>query len=131
MEPETAAATKPSKERTMELTRSEASYISIDEFRKLDLRVGRILTAEKIAGADKLLKLSIQIGAETRQVVAGIATKYAPEQLIGRSVVLVANLKPAVIRGIESQGMILAAGDKTVEALATFAEPVEPGTRVK
>jgi methionyl-tRNA synthetase len=130
-ERETAEARKPSKESAMEMTRTEPSYISIDEFRKLDLRVGRIITAEKIAGADKLLKLSVQIGAEKRQVVAGIATKYAPDQLIGQSVVLVANLKPAVIRGLESQGMILAAGDKTVEALATFVEPVEPGTRVK
>ena len=115
----------------MESTSAATSFISIDEFRKLDLRVGRIVAAEKIMGADKLLKLSVDIGTETRQVVAGIATKYAPDQLIGKSVIVVTNLKPAVIRGIESQGMILAAGDKTVEALATFVEPVESGMRVK
>jgi methionyl-tRNA synthetase len=128
---ETALPATPSKEIAMESTSTATSFISIDEFRKLDLRVGRIVTAEKITGADKLLKLSVDIGTETRQVVAGIATKYAPDLLIGKSVVVVANLKPAVIRGIESQGMILAAGDKTVEALATFVDPVEPGIRVK
>jgi len=128
---ETAAPATPSKEMVMESTSAATSFISIDEFRKLDLRVGRIVAAEKIMGADKLLKLSVDIGTETRQVVAGIATKYAPDQLIGKSVIVVTNLKPAVIRGIESQGMILAAGDKTVEALATFVEPVESGMRVK
>lgn len=115
----------------MESTQTEPSLITIDDFRKLELRVGRVVTAEKVAGADKLLKLSVDIGTETRQVVAGIATKYIPEQLVGKSVILVANLKPAVIRGIESRGMILAAGDKEVEALATFLEPVQPGSRVK
>ena len=115
----------------MESTQTETGFVTIEEFRKLDLRVGRVVAAEKVAGADKLLKLSVDIGTGTRTVVAGIATKYAPEQLVGKSVVLAANLKPAVIRGIESQGMILAAGDKEVEALATFIEPVQPGTRVK
>lgn len=119
------------KERSMESTQTEPTLITIDEFRKLELRVGKVVTAEKVAGADKLLKLSVDIGTETRQVVAGIATKYIPEQLVGKSVILVANLKPAVIRGIESRGMILAAGDKEVEALATFLEPVKPGSRVK
>ncbi len=128
---ETVAAATPSKEIRMESTQTEPSLITIDDFRKLELRVGRVVTAEKVAGADKLLKLSVDIGTETRQVVAGIATKYIPEQLIGKSVILVANLKPAVIRGIESRGMILAAGDKEVEALATFIEPVLPGSRVK
>jgi methionyl-tRNA synthetase len=130
-EREPSAPATPSKEIAMESTTTATSFISIDEFRKLDLRVGRIVTAEKITGADKLLKLSVDIGTETRQVVAGIATKYAPDQLIGKSVIVVTNLKPAVIRGIESQGMILAAGDKTVEALATFVDPVGPGMRVK
>jgi len=128
---ETVASATPSKETRMESTQTEPSLISIDDFRKLELRVGRVVTAEKVAGADKLLKLSVDIGTEARQVVAGIATKYNPEQLIGKSVILVANLKPAVIRGIESRGMILAAGEKEVEALATFLEPVPPGSRVK
>lgn len=129
--PVTPAFPMPSKENTMERTRSEISSISIEEFRKLDLRVGRVVAAEKVPGTDKLLKLAVDLGAETRQVVAGVATKYAPDQLLGKSVIVVANLNPAVIRGIESQGMILAAGDKTVEALATFIEPIEPGMRVK
>jgi len=115
----------------MESTGIEPSTISIDAFRKLDLRVGRIVSAEKVTGADKLLKLAVDIGSETRQVVAGIATKYTPDEILGRSVILVANLKPAVIRGIESRGMILAAGEKEVEALATFIESVPPGSRVK
>jgi methionyl-tRNA synthetase len=130
-QPDTALPMSPSKEKPMESMQIESSMISIDEFRKMELRVGRILTAEKVAGADKLLKLSVDIGTETRQVVAGIATKYSPDILIGKSVILVANLKPAVIRGIESRGMILAAGEKAVEALATFIEPIQPGSRVK
>jgi len=121
----------PPKEMPMESTGIEPSTISIDAFRKLDLRVGRIVSAEKVTGADKLLKLAVDIGSETRQVVAGIATKYTPDEILGRSVILVANLKPAVIRGIESRGMILAAGEKEVEALATFIESVPPGSRVK
>ena len=115
----------------MESTQTEPSLITMDEFRRLDLRVGRVVSAEKVAGADKLLKLSVDIGTEIRPVVAGIATRYAPDLLIGKMVILVVNLKPAVIRGIESRGMILAAGDKEVEALATFLEPVKPGSRVK
>jgi methionyl-tRNA synthetase len=105
--------------------------ITLEEFRKLDLRVGKIQSAETVPGSDKLLKLQVDIGTEVRQVVAGIATRYRPEELIGQSVILVANLKPAVIRGVESQGMILAAGDKEVEALAVFLEDVKPGTPVK
>ncbi|HLB94652.1 MAG TPA: methionine--tRNA ligase [Nitrospiria bacterium] len=119
------------KEKSMEPMRPETSPINIEDFHRLDLRVGRIKTAEKIPGADKLLKLQVDVGAEVRQVVAGIATRYRSEELIGKSVILVANLKPVVIRGVESQGMILAAGDKEVEALATFIEPPRPGTPVK
>ena len=110
---------------------SEKTIISIEEFRKLDLRVGRILSAEFIPDATKLLKLQVDIGTETRQVVAGIATRYQPKDLIGQTVILVANLKPVRIRGVESQGMILAAGDREVQALATFTEKPEPGTPVK
>lgn len=107
------------------------STISIEEFRRLDFRAGRIKAAETIPGTNKLLRLQVDIGAEIRQVVAGIATRYRPEELIGKSVILAANLKPAMIRGVESQGMILAAGDKEVEALAVFLENVKPGTVVK
>lgn len=139
--PRLDAPEKPKKETTVEIpTPSQptaqaagpsAGTISIEEFRKLDLRVGVVTAAEKVTGADKLLKLQVDLGAESRQVVAGIATRYAPESLIGRKVIVVANLAPATIRGVESKGMILAAGDKEVQALASFIEDVHPGTRVK
>ena len=110
---------------------TEMSSISIEDFRKLDLRVGRINTAETIPGADRLLRLLIDIGVETRQIVAGIAPRYQPNDVTGKSVIVVCNLKAVKIRGVESQGMILAAGDKEVHSLATFFEPPPPGTRVK
>lgn len=110
--------------------RSEGQ-ITIEEFKKVDLRVGKILTAEKVEGARKLLKLQVDIGKEKRQVVAGIAARYTPEEIIGKKVVFVANLKSATIFGVESQGMVLAAGEKEVEALAIFLNDVEVGTRVK
>ena len=107
------------------------SQITIDEFTKLDLRVGQILAAEKVAGSEKLLKLNVDIGGEQRQIVAGMAKRYSPEDLIHKKVIVVANLKPVRLMGVESQGMILAAGDKEVTALATFLEDVEPGTPIK
>jgi methionyl-tRNA synthetase len=126
------AETLRQKETTaMPLTRAVSPTITLDDFRKIDLRAGQIKTAEAIPGMTKLLKLQVDIGVEIRQVVAGIATRYRPEELIGKSVILVANLHPTTIRGIESQGMILAAGDKEVEGLATFIESPSPGTPVK
>ncbi len=106
--------------------------ISIDDFAKVELRVGQVKVAEKVKGADKLLRLEVDLGTEVRQVVAGIAEAYAPETLIGRKVVIVANLAPRKLRGLESNGMIVAAsaeGGKPV--LATFAEDVPVGTRLK
>lgn len=105
--------------------------ITIDDFSKLDLRVGRVLEAEKITGSDKLLKLSVDLKKEKRQVVAGIGTRYNPNDLIGKSVVLVVNLKPTTIMGVESNGMILAAGGKDNLSIATFLDDVEPGQRIK
>ncbi|HLF87191.1 MAG TPA: methionine--tRNA ligase, partial [Nitrospiria bacterium] len=105
--------------------------ITIDEFSKMDLRVGRVLEAEKITGSDKLLKLSVDLKKEKRQVVAGIGARYNPNDLIGKSVVLVANLKPTTIMGVESNGMLLAAGGKDNLSIATFLDDVEPGQRVK
>jgi methionyl-tRNA synthetase len=110
---------------------SDSGLISIEEFAKVQLRVGKILSAERVSGSTKLLKLQVDLGSETRQVVAGIGTKYQPEELQGRKVIVVANLKPARIFGIESQGMLLAAGDKEVAALATFIEEVQPGSKIK
>ena len=85
--------------------------ITIDEFFKTQLKTAKVLTAEKVEGADKLLKLSIEVGTEIRQLVAGVAQFYTPEEIVGKTIVIVANLKPAKIRGIESQGMLLAAKD--------------------
>jgi methionyl-tRNA synthetase len=105
--------------------------IGIEDFAKIDLRVGKILAAERVPKSSKLLKLQVDLGTETRQVLAGIGTKYEPEALIGRLVAVVANLKPAKLMGLESQGMILAAGDKEVASLIGFAEPVQPGMKIK
>lgn len=106
--------------------------ITIDDFAKIEMRVGTVKTAEKVKGADRLLRIEVDIGTEIRQVVAGIAEAYAPEQLIGRKVAIVANLAPRKLRGLESNGMILAAsveGGKPV--VATFAEDVPDGAKLK
>jgi methionyl-tRNA synthetase len=110
-----------------------APEITIDDFVKVDLRVGTVLTAEKVEKADKLLRLTVDIGSEVRQIVAGIAKAYAPEKLIGRKVVIVANLAPRKLRGIESRGMIVAAslGEDGQPALAAFLEEVPNGARLK
>lgn len=105
--------------------------ITIDDFAKLDLRVGLILAAEKVPGSKKLLKLQVDIGSEQRQVVAGIGTRYSPESLIGKRIVLITNLQPAKIMGVESRGMLLAAGGEEVLGLGTFLEEIPPGTRIK
>jgi methionine--tRNA ligase beta chain len=83
--------------------------ISFDDFMKLDIRIGTVRTAEKVQGTDKLIRLEIDLGDETRQVVAGMAHTYAPQEFIGRQVPILVNLEPRKLRGIESQGMILAA----------------------
>jgi methionyl-tRNA synthetase len=106
--------------------------ISIDDFAKVELRVGQVKVAEKVKGADKLLRLEVDLGTEVRQVVAGIAESYAPEALIGRKVVIVANLAPRKLRGLESNGMIVAASPEGGKAvLAAFLEDVAVGTRLK
>ncbi|MCF8720367.1 methionine--tRNA ligase [Nitrospina gracilis] len=107
------------------------NLIQIDEFMKLDLRVALIVEAEKVKKSKKLIKLKVDLGSEQRQVVAGIAESYEPERLVGRKVILVANLKPAKLMGIESQGMILAGSDKDKVVLAGFDEELELGARVK
>lgn len=106
--------------------------ISIDDFAKIELRVGQVKVAERVKGADKLLRLEVDLGTEVRQVVAGIAEAYAPETLVGRKVVIVANLAPRKLRGLESNGMIVAAspeGGKPV--LCSFLEDVPVGSRLK
>ncbi len=112
----------------------EPHYISIDDFLKVELRVGEIKVAERIPKADKLLRFEVDLGeAEPRQILAGLAEYYEPEKLIGRRVVVVANLKPRKMRGLESQGMICAASltEEDSPAIATFLEAVEIGARLK
>jgi methionyl-tRNA synthetase len=112
---------------------SASAKIGIEDFAKVELRVGVIKSAERIQGADKLLKLLVDIGDEVRQVLAGIALAYAPEELVGRKVVIVANLAPRKMRGLESNGMLLAAsvGPDGKPVLCTFAEDIPPGAKVK
>jgi methionyl-tRNA synthetase len=107
--------------------------IAIEDFAKVEMRVGQVKTAERIVGADKLLKLTVDIGSEVRQICAGIAQYYEPEKLIGRKVVVVVNLAPRKLRGVESNGMIVAAavGPEGRPVLAAFAEDVEVGARLK
>jgi methionyl-tRNA synthetase len=90
-----------------------------------------VLAAEKVPNTDKLLKLEVDIGSEKRQLVAGVALVYEPEALVGKSIVVVANLQPARIRGVESKGMLLAADAGGRPIVATFEEDVPPGTRVR
>jgi methionyl-tRNA synthetase len=110
-----------------------AAKIGIEDFAKVELRVGLVKSAERIQGADKLLKLLVDIGDEVRQVLAGIAMGYAPEELIGRKVVVVTNLAPRKMRGLESNGMLLAAsaGPDGKPILCTFAEDIPVGSKVK
>jgi len=106
--------------------------ITIDDFAKIDLRVGTVVSAEPIPGASRVMKLEIDIGDRKVVTTAGIAQHYRPEEMLGRRVVVVANLQPRVVRGIESQAMILAAsmeGHKTV--LVTVAEEIPNGAKVK
>jgi methionyl-tRNA synthetase len=108
-------------------------FISIDDVMKVDLRVAQIKVAERIPKSDKLLRLEVDLGTETRQILAGIAEHYEPETLIGRKVIIVANLAPRKMRGLESQGMLLAAslGDADKPSIAGFLDHVELGARVK
>jgi methionyl-tRNA synthetase len=112
---------------------SPESRISIEDFAKVEMRTGEVKAAERVAGANKLLKLQVDIGSEVRQVVAGIAEHYDPEKLIGMKVVLVVNLQPRKLRGVESNGMIVAAsiGEEGRPVLVTFKEDVPNGARLK
>ena len=113
--------------------KDKPAMITIDDFAKVELRVAQVLVAEPVKGADRLLRLEVNLGYEVRQIVAGIAGAYEPEKLIGRKVVIVANLQPRKLRGLESNGMIVAAslGEKGKPVLAGFLEDVEIGARLK
>jgi len=105
--------------------------IGIEDFAKVQMRVGQIVSAEKVAGSRKLVKLMVDIGTEVRQVVAGIAEAYDATNLIGRKVIVVANLKPGKLMGVESNGMVGAATVDGKPVLATFAEEVPNGALLK
>ena len=107
--------------------------IPLEEFQKIDLRVGKILEVERIAGSDKLLKLDVDLGEELgkRQLIAGIGKVYEPESIRGRQIVIVSNLEPKMMMGLESQGMLLAADSSEGPVLLTPAKDVLPGTKIK
>ena len=125
---------KPAAEATDHRPPTTDNYITIDDFLKVELRVGEVKVAERVPNADKLLRMEVDIGEEKpRQLLAGLAEYYDPEKLIGRKVVVVANLKPRKMRGLESQGMICAASlnEEDTPAVATFLEDVKIGARLK
>ncbi|MCR4395375.1 MAG: methionine--tRNA ligase [Candidatus Saccharicenans sp.] len=122
--PQARAETAPKTEGKME-------YISYEEFKKMDLRVAKVLAAERVPGTSKLLKLQIDLGSEQRQIIAGVAETYSPEELVGKEFIVIANLQPAVIRGVESQGMLLAAEVDGKAIIPFFDLELPPGTKVK
>lgn len=104
--------------------------ITIDDFKKVDLRVAKIITAERVEGSEKLLKLQVDMGEEKRQIVAGIGLAYNPEALIGKEIIVVANLEPRLLMGLESQGMLLAASSDYPVLLQPEKE-VAPGSSIR
>lgn len=103
--------------------------INYEEFKKIDLRIAKVLAAERVEGSEKLLKLQIDLGGEQRQIISGIAKSYGPEDLIGREIVIVANLEPKQIMGLESRGMLLAADQASPVLLAPDKE-LPPGMEI-
>lgn len=105
--------------------------ITLDDFQKIDLRVAKVLKAERVEGSDKLIKLEIDLGEEKRTIVAGIGKKYNEEELIGQLIIVVANLEPKEIKGIQSQGMLLAVDSENGPVLIVPLEQVMVGSKVK
>ena len=129
-----ATEAQPAPAAQAETPEGVATYITIDDFVKVELKVGEVLTAERVPKSDKLLRFTVDVGeAQPRQILAGIAEHYEPEKMVGRKLVIVSNLKPRKLRGFESQGMVLAAsvGEEGRPVLATFAEDVPNGARLK
>lgn len=108
----------------------EKALIGIEDFLKVDLRVAKVLSAERVEGSEKLLKLQISLGDEERTIVAGIAKYYTPEELVGKKIVVVANLKPRKIFGITSQGMLLAASDGENLSLIVPDRDIKEGSKL-
>ena len=105
--------------------------ITYSDFEKLDLRVAKIISAEAIEASEKLVKLSLDVGGESRQIVAGIKKYYSPGELVGKYIIIVANLEPRKLMGEESRGMLLAAGDNEHFALITPEREINSGTQVR
>lgn len=113
--------------------------LTFDEFQKIELKTGKILSAEAVEGSEKLIKLMVDIGEdpstssgrEIRQILAGIQKWYEPESLVGKTIIVVANLEPRKFMGLESQGMLLAADTPEKPVILTTEEPVEPGARIR
>lgn len=116
---------------TVKETAAAKPLVSIEDFAKLDLRVAEIKAAEPVPGADRLLKLTVSVGEEERQIVAGIAQHYTPDALVGKRIVVVANLKPAKLRGVLSEGMLLAASTEGSLGLVTVERDLPSGAQVK
>lgn len=107
------------------------NMISFDEFKKVEIKVAKVLEAERVEGSDKLLKLKTSLGSEERQIVSGIGKVYEPADMVGKNIVIVANLEPRQIMGLESQGMILAASDDSGPAILIPDREIPPGTEVR
>jgi len=103
--------------------------INFDDFQKIDIRAAKILSVEKVEGSNKLLKLQVDVGEEKRQIVSGIAESYAPEDIVGKIIIIVYNLEPKKIFGLESQGMLLAADEEELSLLITDKD-IAPGTKI-
>ncbi len=104
--------------------------IGIEDFLKLDLRLAKILSAEKVEGSEKLIKLNVSLGEEERTLVAGIAKHYTPDELVGKKIIMLANLKPRKLFGIESQGMVLAVSDGESMSLLVPEKDIKEGSKV-
>lgn len=105
--------------------------ISFNDFKKIELRTGRVVEAERVAGSEKLLRLKVDLGGETRQLVAGIGLAYSPEDMANRDIIVVVNLEPRILMGLESQGMLLAADSESGPALLMPDREVSPGSPIR
>ena len=105
--------------------------ITIDDFKKVELKVGKVLSAEPIEGSEKLLKLQVDLGSEQRQILSGIAKYYQPADLVGKNITIIANLEPRQMMGLESQGMVLAAGDGDAVSLLVPDKDMPAGSSIK
>lgn len=110
----------------------EITKIKYEDFAKIDLKTARVAAAERVAGSEKLVKLTVELGQENRQIVAGIGKAYTPEELVGRMIVVVANLEPRELMGLVSEGMLLAASDAEGRpVLLTVGKDIFPGAKIK